>query len=308
MRWKFRISGFIFALGAIGLLAHYFVLDGRLPVDHSFELDLNILRSIASAPASDLPHTIEVEIVARREVPGFVVQAGFDFNPVTLARAVFRLRSDWGDVLIDVGMNDVIARKFSPNEVFHSDASQRVNSALETARRIVVTHEHPDHIGLLGHYKNLSGIRETLRLTPEQLAGIARYTEDLTIPAAVSDLSTIPNNKPTRIAPGVAMVPASGHSSGSVIFFVSMRNGAELLFVGDIVWNMSNIHDARGRSRLVQEVLMHEPENRALVYEQVAALVDLSRSQGDVIILPSHDEDHINTLIGAGTLSVGFRE
>jgi glyoxylase-like metal-dependent hydrolase (beta-lactamase superfamily II) len=308
MRRKYHISGFIIALGAIGLLAQYFVLDGRLPRETTFELDLDVLRSIASAPVSDLPHTVEVEIVAKREVPGFVVQAGFDYKPVTLARAVFRLRSNWGDILIDVGMNDVIARKFSPDDIFYPDASQRVSSVLESARRIVVTHEHPDHIGLLGRYNNLSGISEALRLTPEQLAGIAKYTADLAVPAAVSELSTIPNNKPTRVAPGVAMLPAPGHTPGSVVFFVTLTNGTELLFVGDIVWNMSNIRNARGRSRLVQEILMHEPENRSLVYEQVATLVELSRSQKDLIILPSHDEDHINTLIGAGTLSVGFGE
>ena len=104
------------------------------------------------------------------------------------------------------------------------------------------------------------------------------------------------------------MLPAPGHTPGSVVFFVTLTNGTELLFVGDIVWNMSNIRNARGRSRLVQEILMPEPENRSLVYEQVATLVELSRSQKDLIILPSHDEDHINALIGAGTLSVGFEE
>lgn len=287
-------------------LGHYLVVDGRLPKTGMYPVPLRELRLLAQASPSQLPTAIEVEVIAQRQVPRFGTQAGVDGRPVIMARAVFRVRSLWGDTLIDVGMTDEMRQKFMPDDTFDAAAMARVERAIPAAQRIVVTHEHPDHMGLIGQIERYLDNGASLYLNSSQIAASRQYTADWSIPAMVRDLTPAPDMQPSIVSPGIVMLPAPGHTPGSVMFFVVMRDGRELLFLGDTAWNMSNIRDARGRPRFVQQFLMPEPEDRDAVYNQLAALVNLSRRHQDIVLVPSHDGEHIAALIEDGILNDGY--
>ncbi|WP_209349500.1 MBL fold metallo-hydrolase [Pontixanthobacter sp. CEM42] len=297
----FAVLGVIVALLA-GAVFHYF-MDGALPEDPEFAINIEELRELAEAPSELRPTTIEYEIVARRDVPKLGTQAGLERSPITMARAVFRLRSEWGDTMIDVGMTDATRQEFMAEDVFEAEAMERVTAAVAGARSIVVTHEHPDHIGLLGQIESIRPDADGILLTAEQLAGIPKFADNGELPAMLAGLKPVSSDKPTVVAPGVVMLPAAGHTPGSVIFFVAMADGREVLFLGDTVWNMSNIRDALGRPRFVQQFLMPEPEDRGAVYDQLASVIALAEREPDLIMLPSHDEDNIDGLVKLGLLS-----
>ncbi|MEP3050996.1 MAG: MBL fold metallo-hydrolase [Erythrobacter sp.] len=299
-------------IGAVALiavlagLAYYYVIDGGLPSDPEFDFQIEELRRLAQADQVDLPHAIEVVSFASREVPSFAVEAGLFEDDVTMSRTAFRLRSDWGDILVDVGMDEAIWQEFSPEDTFNAEGFAQVHKAMATARRIVVTHEHPDHMGYLARYDNLNSLSDVLFLTQEQIEGSAKYARDGKVPTALKQLTPLSSTELSIIAPGVIALPTPGHTPGSVVLFVQMQDGSEVLLLGDLVWNMSNLRNARGRSRLLQHVLMPEPEEREPVYDQLAALIQLQADEPDILMVPSHDDEWITGLIESGQLKQGF--
>ena len=299
-------SGVLLLLAAISGLAFYYVVDGALPRDPDFDFRIDGLRTLSEADPADLPHSIEVVSVGSRQLPSFAVEAGLFDGNITMNRTSFRLRSDWGDTLIDVGMDDTIWAQFSPDDQFNATGFAQVRRAMGNARRIIVTHEHPDHMGFLVRYDDLSGILGTLRMTLEQIAGTAKYSKDGDVPDLLRQLAPVSSSEPSVVAPGVVMLPAPGHTPGSVVIFVRMQDEREVLFLGDTVWNMSNIRNERGRPRLMQDVLMPEPEERAPVYEQIASLIELIDNEPGILMIPSHDDALIKNLIATGRLKSGF--
>ncbi len=295
------------ALGLIVLLlsgvGYHYVVDGVLPEEASYSIDLTQLRKLASEPAELRPNAIEFEIVSYQNVPKLATHAGLDSSSVTMARAVFRLRSGWGDTMVDVGMTDAIRQKFMTDDVFDAAAMDRVTLAVQQARRIVVTHEHPDHIGLLGQIEQIRSDSKAFYLTADQIAGVAKYSDDGKIPKMIAEVRPAKSDIPTVAAPGVVMLPAPGHTPGSAMFYVLMADGKEILFLGDTAWNMSNIREARGRPRFVQQFLMPEPEDRSAVYDQLSRLVQLHKTEPDLIMIPSHDEENLEDLVEQGILS-----
>lgn len=286
---------------------YYLVVDGRVPKQSNYKINLPELRRLANAPAEKRPTAIEVEIIGSDQIPTMAAQAGFDRTPLTLIRTAFRLKSPWGDTLIDVGMDRYVSKTFKSGAKFDDAAMARVAEALSSSKRIVVTHEHPDHLGYLARFSGIDAIADNLRLTKEQIQGTAQYADDKKVPTALNRIRPIPTEQYSVVAPGVVAIPAAGHTDGSMMFYVRTRDEKELLFLGDVVWTMSNIRDKTGRPRLVQYHLMQTKEDRGKVYSQLRSLVELSRSNPNLVLIPSHDESHIRELIQSNLLGAGFR-
>jgi glyoxylase-like metal-dependent hydrolase (beta-lactamase superfamily II) len=53
------------------------------------------------------------------------------------------------------------------------------------------------------------------------------------------------------IVPRVVLIKAPGHTPGSQMVYVKRADGQEILFLGDVAWQMRNIEEVRERARLV---------------------------------------------------------
>jgi glyoxylase-like metal-dependent hydrolase (beta-lactamase superfamily II) len=260
-----------------------------------------------SGDAGQLPTEIRIEIVGRDAVPLAAMQAGSAFDEYPRVRAAFQLNGPTGSVIIDTTMDKEIAAKAqrSTSAQFDEAAYGRVIAAMGVATKVAVTHEHPDHIGGVARFPAPERLAERLVLTRAQYAGMGPAAVDGKAPAAYAASQTDLAG-PTRIVPGVVMIPAPGHTPGSVMFFVKLADGKEVLFIGDIAWVLSNVRDLATRPRFTQQVFMVSGEDRAAVADQIRALHDLSVAEPALVIMPAHDAPLIAQAIASGLVKEQF--
>lgn len=310
MTWLKRIGVVLLILVALGAGAYwYYIADGAVPQQSAYTLDIARWRELVANDTADLPREIRVEIVGASPVPFAAVQAGGAFTPYKMVRTAYELVTPSGSIVIDSGMDEELAKFAGAGEgtTYDAAAYARVIAAMGNAIRVVVTHEHPDHIGGIARFPVPERLAERLTLTKKQYEGLARFAPGGIAPAAFAKAQLLDATEPTRVAPGVVLIPAEGHTPGNVMFYVKLSDGREILFLGDVAWSLSNITTATARPRAVQDFLMKPPEDRTKVSAQLRALHDLSKREPGLVMVPSHDEAQLNKLITERLIQTGFQ-
>lgn len=286
----------------------YYVLDGAVTDASGYKLDIAAWRQLVRDDAVQLPTDIRVEFVGRDLVPFAAVQAGGAFSPYTMARTAFQVNGAVGSVVIDSGMDKDLAGALQRDEqsVYNERAYARVIAAMGNAARVAVTHEHPDHIGGVARFPVPERLAERLTLTTPQFAALRLFAQGGVVPPALANAEIVDLQQPRRIAPGVVMIPAAGHTPGSVMFYVRMWDGRELLFLGDVAWTISNVRKPALRPRLVQDFFMSPAEERAKVAEQIRALHELAKVEPALVMIPSHDDAYLAQIIASGLIRERF--
>ena len=309
MGWLGRIGILLLVLIVVAGGAYWYLLaDGEVPTDSSYKTDIAAWRALVANDTAELPTEIRVEVVGRDSIPFGIAQAGGGFKPYVMARTAFQLDGPAGSVIIDSGMDkEIAAAAQRGNDVFYDEAAYgRVIAAMGNASRVAVTHEHPDHIGGVARFPVPARLAERLTLTSKQLEGLRLFAPGGLVSTEFANADIRGLDYAERIAPGVVMIPAEGHTPGNVIFYAKLADGREVLFLGDVAWTIANVRTPALRPRLVQDYLMKPPEQRALVAEQIRALHELSLAEPAVIMIPSHDEGHLQELIEDGVVKTQF--
>jgi glyoxylase-like metal-dependent hydrolase (beta-lactamase superfamily II) len=306
MRW---FVGVVLALAVVGGAGYWhYIADGAVPERASYEADIGIWRQLVAGDTAELPNEVRVEIVGRDAVPLAAMQAGATFDEYPRVRAAFQVVGPSGSVIVDSTMDKDIAAKAQRGETasFDEAAYERVIAAMGVASKVAVTHEHPDHIGGVARFPVPERLAERLVLARPQYEGMASSAAGGTVPPAYARAQILDLPAPARIAPGVVMIPASGHTPGSVMFFVKLADGREVLFIGDIAWVISNVRDLATRPRFTQQFFMVTSEDRAKVADQIRALHDLSKSEPALVMIPAHDAPLIAQLVTSGLIKERF--
>ncbi len=84
----------------------------------------------------------------------------------------------------------------------------------------------------------------------------------------------------------VVLVPAPGHTPGSVVAFVATSDGARYAFVGDVVWQSEGLDLPAERPWLARWLVDHDAE---AVRGQITHLAALARRFPALVIVPAHD-------------------
>lgn len=305
MKW---LIGLFVALAALAGFAWYFVLDGSAPARAEGTFDLAAYRALVASDAPvTLPTEVRVEIVGGAPRPALAVQAGA-MGQREIVYSSFQILAPGGGAIIDAPVDRALGEAMTGKGFSFSDtAYARVTAAMSGAATIVVTHEHPDHIAAIARHPQPASIAPQLRLTPLQRDALAPLAQDGGLDPAIADAPTLSLAGPTRIAPGIVMVPAAGHSPGSVLLYV--RTAArEYLFIGDVAWAMSNIRDLRGRPRFLRWIVRGVDPDRPAVLRQLRALHDIAAAEPGLVIIPAHDAVYLRELVGQSILSEGFVE
>ena len=221
---------------------------------------------------------------------------GAPADPSVQARTAFQVMYADGHVMVDAGMDQQVHRFFGRGveEPYNADAAGRWNARVATARLIVVTHEHGDHVaGVIRSPRARELAAKTILtktqvqtlLTSPQMPEI-KLTEEMAARYVVVDYDTY-----WPLAAGMVLVKAPGHTPGSQMVYIALESGREYLLIGDAAWHMDGV-------RLVKE--KDAPwitEDQTAIMSQLTWLNELSRSDPSLVIVASHDDDEHADLI-----------
>ncbi len=303
MRRKINIALLVLIL-LIGLPYYWLLLDNRPGKAAPKPVTIGQLRELASSVPGQAPAALELELVAQRLVPRTLFAAGNGIKRAVIGVMAWRLPVPGGKpVLIDTGLHAVDAKAMGMGE-FWPARQAKVERAMDEAGLILATHEHPDHLGALAR-KGGTSLAQTARLNAGQLPP-SPYAAQLAW-AGTPPQPRIAPDDPQAVAPGVVVIPAPSHTSGSQMIYVRLADGREVLFAGDIATMAASWQELRARSRLIGDYLA--PEDRREVYAWLRTIRALKAEAPNLLIVPGHDfEWLIHDKAAKATVRVGFQQ
>jgi len=294
-------SAAIALLIAAGIVRLGVVLAIAQSVPSEWHASLPSIRATAALIPGRRPLRLNMlKFAESRRTKNFSIK-GAPADPSVQARTAFQVMYADGHVMVDAGMDQQVHRFFGRGveEPYNADAAREIERAVTTARLIVVTHEHGDHVagvirtsraGELAPKTILTRTQVRTLLTAPQMPEI-RLTEEMAARYVVVDYDTY-----WPLAAGMVLVKAPGHTPGSQMVYIALESGREYLLIGDAAWHMDGV-------RLVKE--KDAPwitEDQTNILSQLKWLNELSRSDPSLVIVASHDDDQHADLIKKGVL------
>jgi N-acyl homoserine lactone hydrolase len=215
------------------------------------------------------------------------------------------VRHPKGDLLFDTGLGkgarEHLARQSTLMKTLSrletsSPAAAQLKAAgydLRGLAGVVLTHAHWDHVSGLD---SLPGVPVWLSRREQALlhSGAAATTVARSLgplPEKVYDF-----NGPPYLGfqasldvwgdGSVVLVPAPGHTPGSIVAFLALPSGRRFALLGDLVWQTEGIELPSERPWASRALVDSDP---ALVRENIARVAAVHRRFPEVTLLPAHD-------------------
>lgn len=268
-----------------GGCSYFYLYKGHVPVpaQSNFGVDLEEVRALAGPGVATAIRSIKVGDGA---FPDWVAiaggQEGADEFPADWR--AFQVVYPDRTVLIDPVHNRDLHESFPLAREYDDAAFALMQEWVGAADLILATHGHWDHVGGVAASPHIAELASRVRFTREQLDG--GWLEDANFPEGfLASLAPLEYERLHRIAPGMVLIKAPGHTPGSQLIYLRLRSGREILFVGDVVWNLANLRELRGHGRFVGLTGQEDLEAKA---HQIRWLHDLWQA-GAVELVIAHD-------------------
>jgi glyoxylase-like metal-dependent hydrolase (beta-lactamase superfamily II) len=295
----------LFALFACSALASFSQSAQKQPTDSLWPVRLDQIRQVAAMVPGRRALRINVlKFAESRRSKKFSVQGAPD-EPSVQARTVFQVVFADGAVMIDSGMDEQVHRFFGRGviEPYYPDAAKQVVRALGSARAIIITHEHGDHVAGVIRTPFVAELAPKTLLTRAQIQALEsdpQMPEIKITPEMASRYDVVDYEKFLPFGPGVALIKAPGHTPGSQMVYVALESGREYLFIGDTAWHMDGVRLIKGKDApWIQE-------DQAALLAQLKWLNELYRTEKKLFIIASHDDEERQELISKGVLGDGL--
>jgi glyoxylase-like metal-dependent hydrolase (beta-lactamase superfamily II) len=157
----------------------------------------------------------------------------------------------------------------------------------------LLTHAHWDHVSGL---PDLAGV--PVWMSPEErqfvasggpMGALFRSFTGLTVREYAWDGGPylgFPRSHDVWSDGSIVLVPAPGHTQGSIVAFVTLPSGSRFAFVGDLVWQREGIEIPAERPWASRELVDEDP---AAVRENIARMARVHAQFPAITIVPAHD-------------------
>lgn len=204
-----------------------------------------------------------------------------------------------GDILIDAGFGrDLIkhqqmlpAYRRSEHQIADPVITQLTAAGYDPARLsgILITHSHWDHVS------GIADLAAPILITAEEVAYARKARADKVFQSVspghelreyafdAGGYLGFPRSHDLYGDGSIVIVPAAGHTDGSVIVFVALPSGARYAFIGDLTWQLEGIERNIDRPLLMQLLADSDRKQVRRDRERIIAIADL------VHVVPAHD-------------------
>jgi glyoxylase-like metal-dependent hydrolase (beta-lactamase superfamily II) len=291
---------------ALMLFAAAAVPTGPAPVraqslSPAWTANITDVRRVAAAIPGRRPLRINVlKFAESRRTKNFSIK-GAPAEPSVQARTAFQVMYPDGYVMVDAGMDQQVHDFFGRGvqEPYNAEAARLVERAVRGARLIVVTHEHGDHVAGVIRSSLASELAPKTILTRAQVQTLTTNPQmpEIKLTAEMaSRYIVVDYDKYLSVSPGIAFIKAPGHTPGSQMVYVVVESGREYVLIGDAAWHMDGVRSITGKDA------PWVTEDVPAVMDQLRWLHDLSRTENNLFVVASHDEEQHKELVKAGVL------
>jgi N-acyl homoserine lactone hydrolase len=262
---------------------------------------------VPAAWAQPLPEAAPPSDLAIYQLPtgtyetraAFAVRGGSFRDKRQFAATAILVQHPKGDLLIDAGFGSEVAAHVAalpriqraPHQATQTVSEQLDASGYDRGRLlgVLVTHSHWDHV---------SGLDE-LRVPIWMNSGELNYAAEDPGGRVFRDVSAgheiheyefngppylgFPSSFDVHGDGSVVTALAGGHTTGSVVVFVTVPSGQRYAFIGDLTWQLDGIRRRAERPLLLRKLADSDPGQVRQGLLRVIALADLMQ------IVPAHD-------------------
>ena len=236
---------------------------------------------------------------------GFAYRGGSFADARDFAMTATLVRHPRGDVLIDTGFGRAIDtqvrlmpwffRVTTHYETLASAADRLAAAGYDRTRlrAILLTHAHWDHASGIGDFDGTPVLvtADERRFIADGgwLTAVARTAENARYEPYDFEGGPylgFPRSHDLHGDGAIVVVPASGHTPGSVVVFVALPTGKRYAFVGDLVWQREGITLREERPWLQRALADVDP---AAVRANIARMAAIATRFPEIAIVPAHD-------------------
>jgi glyoxylase-like metal-dependent hydrolase (beta-lactamase superfamily II) len=256
-----------------------------------------------SPPAGMAIYALPTGVIHRTSA--FAYRGGSPWEKWDSVMTAVLVRHPQGDVLIDTGVGRTIASqlqqapflfRLGTDLVPSQPAADRLDAAgydRKNLRSILLTHAHWDHV---------SGVPDFPDVPVLVTAAEHRYIYEggwITVTAQSIDRSQLReytfdggpylgfDHSHDLYGDGsLVIVPAPGHTPGSVVVFVTLPSGARYAFVGDLVWQREGIVEREERPWATSKTMGEDP---VALRDSLLRMSAIVTRYPQITIVPAHD-------------------
>ena len=267
-----------------------------------FAVPLSHIRRLAGLLPGAWPVAVNGVRVAASVRPAKFVMGGGDETPVTMPRSAFQVVYPDCTVMIDSGLDQETHDSFSTpdkREPYFPEEFAKLQRALNTARMIVLTHFHADHVAGVTQADNFNELAAKTFITvatAQCLLNTPHKPHLMMRAERIHQFNIFDYGDCYPIAPGMVLIKTPGHSVDHQMVYIALQSGREILHSVDVGWVLDNIAQIKGKAAPWVK------EDVPAVMGQLRWLNAVLNKEKNVTLLVTHDDALLTKLTKSGDI------